>query len=640
MAVVLLAALLVGGGAPAAAPAELPDAGPVTGWGLPLLTLAGGALAVGVVAGLLAPLLVARTLAPTTLSRLSAARLAARLSLLWSGVVAAQLVLSVADLFAVAPWDLPAGALSGFATGTTAGRLLVVQVVLAALLAAVIPWARTFGQVLACVALALVAASLPVLTGHAASSGSHDLAIVSLLVHVLAATVWVGGVLALWWHHGAAPVQRALAARRFSLLAAWCLGLVAASGAANAWVGLADPAELLRTSYGALVLAKVGALAAIGLVALRLRAMARGGAGGQPRFAWLTGIELTAMGAALALGAALSRTPPPVGEVYTTGAEVLLGGPLPPPPTPATLAWSWTASGVGLLVVGVGLAAYLAGVLALRRRGDPWSWLRTVSWLGGLAIVGYATLGGLGAYAHVLFSAHMASHMLLSMLAPILLVLGAPVTLALRALPGGAGGDDLGPRQVLSFVLRAWPLRVATHPAFVVVVFVVSLYGVYFTGFFGWVMTTNVGHAWMQLHFLVSGYLLFELVIGSDPLPRRLPHLARLLLMLLIAPFHAFFAIAVMDSARAIGGSYYERLDRPYLTDLLADQHVAGSLVWAFGELPAVLVVLALLGQWFVRDRADAARFDRREERAGEDSELAAYNRMLRRAAEREQPRS
>lgn len=288
---------------------------------------------------------------------------------------------------------------------------------------------------------------------------------------------------------------------------------------------------------------------------------------------------------------------------------------------------------MGFLVVVGGVVMYVAALVALHRRRDRWPVWRTLSWFTGLLMVGYATFGGLGNYSHVLFSAHMGAHMVLGMVAPVFLVLGSPFTLLLRSLPGGPAPGQDGPRQMLAFILRSWPAKVVTNPFFVVPMFLVSLYGVYLTGFYSDVMMNHVGHAWMQAHFLISGYLLFELIIGNDPIPFTLPPVGQLLLMLGIAPLHAFFAVAVMDSTTVIGGQYYRLLDRPYRTDLLADQHFGGGFVWALGEVPTLLVAMALLGLWFTRDRRFAARFDRREDMAGDDSELAAYNRKLAAAA-------
>lgn len=632
--------LLLGGGAPQEVPAGLPDPGALTGWALPVLGVLGNVLAVVVVGAFLVPLLV--MLAPADDLRGAswrAVRSTRPLLLVWAVVVVAEAVFSVSDQFAVPVDEVATSTVLAYLVEVDQGRAQLVQVVLLVTAALAVGWVlrtREAAAVLGVVALSLVP---PVLTGHSASSGSHDLAVLSLLVHVFATSVWVGGVLALWWHLGADDDARALAARRFAGLAGWCFGVVAASGAANAAVRLGGVEELVTTGYGAGVLAKVAVLVVLGVIAARLRsgyAASSADPAAPPRrlLTRLTALEATVMATALGLGVALSRTPPPVGEPYTSRAEELIGGPLPPEPTVERLLTSTNASGVGLLIVLLGTAAYVVGLRTLRRRGDRWPAWRAAAFFAGLLLTAWVTLGGLGAYSHVMFSAHMAAHMLLSMVVPILLVVGAPVTLALRALPGADVPGARGPRQLLADVLRSRPVAFTTHPAFATLVFVGSLYAVYFTGIFGTLMESHLGHAFMELHFLISGYLFFETLIGSAPIPKRLPHLARLGLMLVVAPFHAFFSVALMSSSTPVGEDYYAALDRPWATDLVEDQYVGGSMSWALGEVPIVMVAIALLVQWFVSDQRAAKRHDRREAAAGADNQHDAYNAMLRRISE------
>jgi cytochrome c oxidase assembly factor CtaG len=124
--------------------------------------------------------------------------------------------------------------------------------------------------------------------------------------------------------------------------------------------------------------------------------------------------------------------------------------------------------------------------------------------------------------------------------------------------------------------------------------------------------------------------LFFYVLIGVDPSPRRLPPFAALALLLIVMPFHAFFSIAIMSSSTPLGGDFFSRLDRPYQTDLLADQDLGGSLSWALGELPILLVLLAVFVQWLRSDAREARRIDRREDRkAAGESDLDAYNRYL-----------
>lgn len=647
----LLLLLVHGGGSPQPVPAGLPDPGAVTGWGLPLLGYASLVLGVLAVGSLLVPVLTADRADERLAGRsVAAVRLVRRLGLAWAVVVLAELVLTFSDQFAVPLGDVRWSELSGFARQVDQGQALLVQAFVALLVGLASRWVLTVRESGFVLALALVGLLPPVLTGHSAASGSHDTAVVSLLLHVGAAAVWAGGVVALWWHLGpraagrtsgsAADEARARAASRFSGLAAWCLGLVVASGVVNALVRLGFPAEVLTTGYGHGVLAKLLVVAAVAVLAARLRrgVLARAGASSDAGrsttgpLLGLTGIVLGLMAVAGGLGVALGRTPPPVGEPYTSAAESLLGGPLPPAPDLWRLLTAYTPSALGLAAVGLGGTAYVVGVLALRRRGVTWSVGRTISWFVGIALVAYATMGGLGTYSHVMFSAHMAAHMVLSMVAPIFLVLGAPVTLALRALPGSDVPGGQGPRQWLAAALQSRVSRVVVHPVTAAAVSVASLYAVYFTGLYGALMENHLGHTLMEVHFLLSGYLLFEVLVGDAPIPHRVGHFARLGMLLVVMPFHAFFAVVLMGSDGVVAESYYAMLDRPYATDLLQDQYVGASMTWALGEVPMVMVLVVLLAQWARDDRRQATRQDRHADRT-DDAELAAYNAMLARAA-------
>ncbi|MGZ4639842.1 MAG: cytochrome c oxidase assembly protein, partial [Actinomycetes bacterium] len=360
--------------------------------------------------------------------------------------------------------------------------------------------------------------------------------------------------------------------------------------------------------------------------------------------------ELGVMAATIALAVGLSRTPTPVGQVVDTSrAADLLGFPLPPAPTISRVALGWVPDGFALTFLALAVALYATGVLVLHRRGVAWPVGRTISWAAGLAVFAWATVGGLGLYSHVLFSAHMVAHMLLSMVAPIGLVLGAPVTLALRALPGPRTPGELGPRQLLQAALHSRAARLITHPLLALAIFVGSLYALYFTPLFPSLMSHHLGHVAMEFHFLAVGFLFFWVLVGIDPAPRRLPPVARIGLLFAAMPFHAFFSIALMSATTVIARGYYSTLDRPYSLDLLGDQGLGGGIGWAMGELPIILVLGAVFVQWSRSDRREADRFDRAADRAATraasrsepaepgDDALADYNAYLARLAARDE---
>jgi cytochrome c oxidase assembly factor CtaG/putative copper export protein len=501
----------------------------------------------------------------------------------------------------------------------------------------------TWGWTVVLFAIAL-AGPLPVtFTGHSASGGAHDIATDSLVLHVLAACLWVGGLVAVLAQAAARGPDRATALAtavpRYSRLALVCWLALAVTGTVNALVRI-PVAALVGSTYGALVLAKAAALVALGVVGAVHRrasvpAAARGEAGALLR---LGGVEVLLMLATIGLAVALGRTPTPdAGTGVPSRVETLIGYDLAGPPTLARLALDWRFDLVFGTAAIAAAVAYLLGVRRLRRRGDAWAPGRTAAWLLGCATLLLATSSGLGRYGPAMFSVHMGQHMILGMLTPILLVLGAPVTLALRALPAAGRSAPPGPREWLLAGVHSPPARWLTHPLVALALFVGSYYALYFSGLFPAALPEHWAHKVMNLHFLLVGALFFWPIVGVDPAPRRLPPAARMGLVFASVPFHAFFGVAVMSANTAFGGDFYRSLALPWVPDVLRDQQLGGGLAWAAGEVPLLVVVLALLVQWSRQDERSARRADRHAEVHG-DTDLDAYNAMLRRLATEGRP--
>ncbi|SEG70394.1 putative copper resistance protein D [Actinacidiphila yanglinensis] len=272
------------------------------------------------------------------------------------------------------------------------------------------------------------------------------------------------------------------------------------------------------------------------------------------------------------------------------------------------------------------LALYGWGVARLIRRGDRWPVGRTVSFAVGVLTVGVTMCTKLNDYGMAMFSVHMVQHMVLSMLSPLLLLLGAPVTLALRSLPT-AGRGRTGPRELLVAFLHSRLMRVVTHPAFTIPLFVASLYGLYFTPIFDDLMRSQTGHIAMMLHFLAVGLVFFWPIMGIDPGPHRPGYVMRMLELFAGMPFHAFFGIALMMASEPMV-STFKHPPASLNVHPLSDQTAAGGIAWAFSEIPSVVVLVALLFQWYTSEKRQARRTDRAAERNG-DAELVAYNAYL-----------
>ncbi len=482
-----------------------------------------------------------------------------------------------------------------------------------------------------------VAGLVPVaVTGHSASGGSHDLATNSLLYHLVAAALWVGGllaVLALGWRRGK---HLSLAAQRFSKLALVCWVVMAVSGVVNALVRI-NLGDLFTTDYGLLVVAKIVALLLLGVFGQQQRSrgvanLVDGKGGGQ--LLRLAAVEVLIMFVTIGIASGLARTPPPADAVTQPGTvELLIGYDLQGPPTFWRLLTDWRFDLIygTLAIVLAGL--YLLGVRRLRKRGDAWPVGRTVSWLAGCLVILLATSSGIGRYAPAMFSVHMGNHMLLSMVAPVLLVLGGPVTLALRALPPAGREAPPGPREWLLAAVHSPVSRFLTNPIVALLLFVGSFYALYFSGLFDNALNYHWAHLAMNAHFLLVGYVFYWPVIGVDPAPRRLPPVGKLGMMFGAMPFHAFFGVILMNMQTVIGREFYTSLKLPWVGDLLTDQRLGGGIAWASGEVPVLLVLIALLVQWARQDEREAKRRDRREESTGGE-ELAAYNAMLKNLAE------
>ncbi|MFD9035164.1 cytochrome c oxidase assembly protein [Streptomyces sp. NPDC059567] len=274
----------------------------------------------------------------------------------------------------------------------------------------------------------------------------------------------------------------------------------------------------------------------------------------------------------------------------------------------------------------VGLALYGWGVARLRQRGDTWPVSRTILFTLGVLTVALMMCTKLNDYGMVMFSVHMVQHMVISMLSPILILLGAPVTLALRALPVAARGDK-GPRELLLMLLHSRYMKIVTHPAFTIPLFIASLYGFYFTPIFDTLMGSKVGHIAMMVHFLAVGLVFFWPIMGVDPGPHRPGYVMRMLELFAGMPFHAFFGIALMMASEPMIKAY-ENPPASLGIDALADQNAAGGIAWAFSEIPSVLVLIALVYQWYHSEQRQAVRKDRAADRDG-DKELEAYNAYL-----------
>ncbi|MDT7794670.1 MAG: hypothetical protein QOD59_4111, partial [Mycobacterium sp.] len=419
----------------------LPDPGPVTTYGLPFVRAAGEIAAVLAVGSFMfaAFLVPPQTNGVLDAGGYRALRLGTTASAVWTVCAVLLVPLTVSDvsgqplrehLNPISVWS--AASLIDTATAWRWSAFIAAAVTLASL--PVLRWSWTP----ALMAGALVSLVPLGLTGHSSAGGAHDLATNSLLIHLIAGALWAGGLLALLAHALRSGEHADLAARRFSALALWCFVAMAASGVVNALVRIQLPG-LVRSEYGWLVIGKFVALCLLGLIGWRQRRSGLAALKTDPEargpLIRLALVEAAVFGATFGIAVGLGRTPPPPLHTEPSPVEVAIGYGFDGPPTVARVLFDWRFDlifGTAAIVMAV---LYVLGVRRLRGRGDAWPMGRTLAWMCGCAALLFTTSSGLGRYMPAMFSMHMVAHMMLSMLVPILLVLGAPMTLALRALP-------------------------------------------------------------------------------------------------------------------------------------------------------------------------------------------------------------
>ncbi|MBN9214854.1 MAG: copper transporter [Microbacterium sp. SCN 70-200] len=635
----LVVGLAYGGGA---APLLIADPGPVVRWGLPLVTLAVNLSAAGLIGSLVLALFALEAETKPFDTALDVASISAALFTVASALTAFFTFLNIFN--ATPSADAEFGQQLGrFLVDTDTGRAWAITTIAGAALTvltfAVRGWTPTL-----LVAVLAVASLIPMATqGHSGDEANHNTAVVALALHIIGAAVWLGGVLLLVALRPQLDrTQLAVVLGRYSSIALAAFVVVALSGVARAVVGVVAWQNLL-SPYGAILAVKVAALLAIGALGAWYRRGLIGRIGTDAtgsatrRFWGLITLELAFMGIASGAAVALSRTPPPVDTklpAVPSPAEVLTGAPLPPELTPIRWITSWDIDLLWAFAVGFGAFFYLAGVWRLRRRGDRWPLYRTILWLCGLASLFWVTSGSVGAYQDYLFSMHMVGHMLLSMAIPMLLVFGAPVTLASRAIVKRTDGSR-GGREWILWAVHTPFSRVVTHPLFAAAMFIGSLWAFYYSDLFRWSLYDHLGHEWMIVHFLISGYLFVLSLVGIDPVPYRFPYPFRLVTLIAVMAMHAFFGIAIMMASGLFVADWFGAMGRTWGDLPLVDQYTGGGVAWSIGEIPTLILAITVAIQWSRSDERAQRRGDRQADRTG-DAELEAYNARLQALADRD----
>ncbi|WP_228720896.1 cytochrome c oxidase assembly protein [Arthrobacter sp. 260] len=520
-----------------------------------------------------------------------------------------------------------------FATELELGQILLVALMAVLILVVMLPMVRSTTGAGIALGIAMLGILPLALAGHAAGSDDHGNAVNSLALHLIGVCVWVGGLAAVLLLGSQLGKDTGRVLRRYSALAVWAFGAVAFSGIINASLRLGSFADL-ATPYGILVLVKVSSLTALGLAGWyqRRRILPRLDRNPEDRRAFtIFGVsEAALMIVTIGVSAGLAASPPPVPQGSIADVDLrrsLLGYPFPEPLTVSSFMTSWHPDWtIGLLILVAG-GAYLAAVVKIRRRGDAWSIPRTLAFLAGCALLIWLTSGGPAVYGRTSFSGHMIQHMGLMMYAPVLFVLGAPILLLLKATRPRTDGSR-GLREWVLWLFRSRFSRFLTRPPVAGLIFVGSMVGFYYSPIFDLALSTHVGHVFMIVHFLITGYLFAWVLIGIDPGPARSPYPFRLIILLATMAFHAFFGLSLLGGTEILAPSWWASLQLTDSAALLADQQRGGAIAWGIGEIPTVLLALGVAMAWRKDDERTAVREDRAADR-DDDAKLTAYNQHL-----------
>jgi putative copper resistance protein D len=265
--------------------------------------------------------------------------------------------------------------------------------------------------------------------------------------------------------------------------------------------------------------------------------------------------------------------------------------------------WCGSISGSGgfgwlpALAVVAAAAWYGASVLKLQRRGGSWPLSRMISAGIGAAVAVAVTQGPIEGSAMQRFSVHSVQHVALGMFVPLCIVAAAPLTLALRT-------SQPSTRRRLRNISGSVPVRIVSHPAVTLPIYLATMVAVFFTPVFPAMMNSHVAHQAFNAHLLVAGTMFAWPLVGADPSPHRIAYPARMGLVFLSLPLHSVGIMALLSASTLVGGASAQRAAGIGGFDALADQRMGASLMWVLGEVVGITAVGLAARRWFVADRS------------------------------------
>jgi cytochrome c oxidase assembly factor CtaG len=324
-------------------------------------------------------------------------------------------------------------------------------------------------------------------------------------------------------------------------------------------------------------------------------------------------------------------------ELVAAPLALAHGGVVPDgPPDAANLALGWSGDPLLWLPAIAALLVWRAGVRKVNREhpSNPVKPARTWSWVIGVVVVLVALDSGIERYDATLFWLHMIQHMLLTLVAPILLLYAGPITLLLRA-----ASPETRRRWILP-VLHARIVRVLSFPVVSWLLFAAVMWASHFSPLFDAALENEWIHRLEHALFLGSALLFWWPVVGPDPSPWRMKPAARVLYVGLQMPQNTFLALAIYMSTVPLYNHYVTTI-RSWGPTPLEDQQMAGGVMWLGGDLAFLTMVILLVVAWMRDDERRTVGEDRRlegERAAIREREVKLAARLAAEAAARSEP--
>lgn len=296
-----------------------------------------------------------------------------------------------------------------------------------------------------------------------------------------------------------------------------------------------------------------------------------------------------------------------VGVVLSTGTVLAHSSGGAPAPTLAGVVGWWSLDPLPWFGTATAAIASLVAARRVNRRRPrvPVPVWRQMAWLAGLATVLIALVSAIDLYSGELLSVHMVQHLLLAMIAPPLLALGAPVTLLLRV------ADPATRRRLILPILHSRIVRVVASPLGAWSLFTAAMFVTHFSPLYEAALENEGVHIAEHLVFLVTGTLFWWPIVAADPVPGRLRYPARVVYVVLQMPVNAAVGLAIYFAPTVLY-AHYATLERTWGPSARVDQQVGGAIMWGAGDLILLLTVPILVAAWM---RADARRTRRDDAR-------------------------